>query len=507
MHLLVSLAMAASPVQQGLLVCPDATACNEDMAWVSSVGGGGPGGFQVVDFDGAFAVGAIPDGMDALGAFHVALEDLRTAVAEEHWAAAEQAADIGIAALAEWRGPIPTRELFEIHYLRGVAAVSRGHDAYQYSFREAAAIADGLDLPLPKVAARVTQAWLDEQRKLAVAGRGRLELGGGPAGTRWWVDGREVQVGSRDLLPGNHRVTAIAPGRIRSWKADVPVLPGRTSAVAPAFEVRDEAAWVLDALSAAVVSLDAPDTVKDLLADYCREAGVTELRLLRVDEVRELPVPPAVALSAPPTDRPAAAAGEAVNLGDGIPTTFEGEVSQRFNALSESHVGEVRRLRMAFFDPGTRRFSADTMSSTALRPAPERLRVGASGTTLIAMGRVHFGAEAGLSVPIGPLLGEARLGVARADEPYAFYPGWVDRQIYAVSVGATWQPAATAEWVVAPRVGVAADVYVPVAFGGHVILGAEATIARGWAADLELRGGWLDQGPQAGGSVGLTRGF
>ena len=123
------------------------------------------------------------------------------------------------------------------------------------------------------------------------------------------------------------------------------------------------------------------------------------------------------------------------------------------------------------------------------------------------MGRVHFGAEAGLFVPIGTLQAAIRLGVARADEPYAFYPGWVDRQLYVVSVGATWQPAATAAWAVAPRVGAAADVYTPVAFGAHLTLGVEASIARGWAADLELRGGWLDQGPQGGGSLGLTRGF
>lgn len=506
--LLLSVALGAAPVQRGLLVCVDPGDCADDMAFVARAGDGGPGGFQVLDFDGAFAVGAIPDGLDALGAFRVGLEDARAAVADGKWGAAEEAADRGIAALAEWRGPIPPRELFEIHALRGVAAVERGRDAaWQYSFRQAAAVADGFAHTLPPMSDKARRAWLDEQRKLAVTGRGTLELSGGPEGTRWWVDGREAPAGPVSLLPGNHRVTAVAPGKIRSWKADVPVLPGRTSAVSPEFLERDEAAWVLDALLLAVLSLDAPESVKDLLVAYCAEAGVDELRVMRVDQVREHPDPPRVSVSAAPVDRPPAAAGEAANFGDGIPTTYEAEVAERHAALAEEHTTEVRRLRVVFFDPDTRRFSADTVATTALRPAPERVRVGLSGGGMGMTGRALFGLDLGVAAPVGAFEVGGRLGVVRAEEPYNLYPGWVDRQLYRVAAEARWRPPGTVGWVVSPSVGLAADVYVPLAVGGRVSLGARAPLARGWAVEAEGFGGWLDVGPQAGVGIGLSRGF
>lgn len=495
---------AAPPVQRGLLICPDPTTCATDGAWVETLGDGGRGGFAVLDFEEVITVGAVPDGLPQREAYEEALADARQAIEKGRWLAAQDATSAGIAAVAGWRGPVKTQELFELHFLRGVAATEQGRDASGvYSFRQAAAIADDSDLPHPAVSSAVRQAWLDEQRKLAIAGKGSLELSGGPEGTHWTVNGRSVPAGSVELWPGNHRVTATAPGHVRSWKADVPVLPERTSAIEPDFATYDEAAAVFGALQDAAATLDAPEPVEDLLIAWCIEHEVDELRLMRVEEVVQPILLPPVALSAPPLDRPAAAAGERVNMGDGVPTTFEGEVLERYEAPSEAHVTRLNRLRVVFFDPATRRFSADAMVSTALQAPPERLRLGVRTGGLSMMERSHLGIDLNLVVPIGPIELDSRLGLVRADAPYNLYTDWVDRQLYHLYLGARWAPA----WTVAPFVGAGVDVFAPAAVGGRAGVGAQARFGRDWLAELELAGGVMDRGPQFGGTLGLLRSF
>ena len=497
-------ARAEAPVQRGLVVCPDPVTCEEDAAWLRGIGGGGRGGFEVLDFEQVIAVGAVPDGLADRDAWQEALGQARTALEKGRWAAVQESTGVAMAALGRWRGPVKTQELFDLYYMRGVAGAELGKDASQaYAFRQAAAVADGQDLPRPAASTAVQQAWLDEQRKLVVGGKGQLELSGGPEGTRWMVDGRTVGSGVIDLWPGNHRVTATAPGHVRSWTAEVPVLAERNSAVQPDFATYDEAAAVFTALEQAVATLEAPEPVKDLLVAWCGVNGVEELRLMRVEEVVETVTPPPVEISAPPADRPAAAAGEAVDMGDGVPTTFEGEVLQRHRAEGEEHVVRIQRLRVVFFDPATRRLSMDAAVSTALQPAPERLRLALRTGGVAMMGRAHVGVDLGLAVPVGPVEIDARLGVVRADEPYNLYEDWIDRQLYHLVAGLRWAPS----WTVAPFAGAGLDLYAPAALGGRAGVGVQARFARDWLAEVELQGGLLDQGLQFGGGLGLARGF
>lgn len=509
---LLSLTLAAraeAPVQQGLLICPDPQTCEEDAAWLRTLGGGGRGGFAVLDFEQVVAAGAVPDDLPARDDYQAALARAREALERGRWGAVLDASNEGIAALGRWRGPVKTQELFDLFFLRGVAAVELGRDqSWSWSFQQAAAVADGQALPTPNASTAARQAWLDEQRKLTVGGRGTLELSGGPPGTHFSVNGRTVQVGPSgtatvNLWPGNHRVTATAPGQIRSWTVEVPVLAERTSAVQPDFTTYDEAATVLAALQQAVLTLQAPEPVADLLVAWCVRNQVQELRLMKVEEVVEQPPPLALTIADPPDDRPLAAAGEAVDMGDGVPTTYEGEVLQRHRVRSEAHAERVQRLRVVFFDPGTRRFSADAAVATALRPAPERLRLGLRASGLSMMQRSHVGLDLGLQVPLGPLSVDTRLGLVRADTAYNLYEGWIDQQLYHLYAGLRWAPS----WTVAPFAGAGLDLYAPAAVGGRLSGGLQARMAQDWVAELEGGAGLMDKGLAWGGGLGLARRF
>lgn len=491
-------------LQLGLLLCDDPEQCEADAAFVSSVGGGGVGGFQTIDFGGAFDVGGVPDGLSHGRDFRAGLETLKTAVEAKHWVEAVNAGVGASEALRQWRGTVSTVDLFTFYYLTGVAQVELGKDdGYAYSFREAAAIADGVIPPLPSADAKASRVWLDESRKLVVTGRGTLSVTGAPVGSTIAVDGKTVTSGELSLLVGNHRVTAIAPGQLRTWKADVPVLPGRVSAVVPVFSEADDLGWTHARLSETFATLDAPDAIKDLLVEWCTIQRVSEVRLMRVDADRTAPAPTNIVVSAPPMDRPSAAAGEKMNLGDAIPTTYEDAVADRQGAAAEEHISERNRLRVIFFNPRTRRFSVDANAATALRPSPERLRVGIRAQYLGAMSRHHVGGDIALVVPVGPIEVEGRLGVVHADEPYNLYPNWVDQQIYHVSAGARWAPA----WPIAPYARAAADLYIPVAVGGNISGGVHARFAGKWLAEVELTAGYLDTGALWGGSFGLARSF
>lgn len=504
---LVAPARAEPLVQRGLLVCPDTRTCEEDAEWLRSIADGGPGGFDVLDFEDSFAPGSNPDGLAEGEAWRDALAQVRDAALAEKWGPARESADRAVEALAAWKGPASTQELFDLWYLRGAAALETGRDeAWAYSFRQAAAIANGQPLALsaPEITAKAKRAWKDEQRKLFVGGKGTLVLSGGPAGTRWTVDGRPADEGEVYLLPGNHRVSAIAPGQVRSWTAEVPVLAGRSSAVSPDFALTDDAAWLYWSLDDAITSLEAPDPVLDLLVAWAEEHEVDELRLMRVEEVDETPDLPKVELSDPPADRPAAAAGERFDAGDGVPTTYEDEVVHRYLAPAEEHVVRVKRVRMAWFDPKTRRLSTDPRAATPLAARPERLRLGLRTGAVGMMQRLHGSLDLQLAVPVGPVEVDARLGLVRADQAYNLYADWVDQQLYHLYLGARWAP----DWWLAPYAAVGAEVYAPAALGGRAGGGLQARFDGGhWLFEVEGSAALLDEGLGWGAGLGLSRGF
>lgn len=190
-------------------------------------------------------------------------------------------------------------------------------------------------------------------------------------------------------------------------------------------------------------------------------------------------------------------------MGDGVPTTYEDEVLQRHVAQGEQHVIRHDRLRVVFFDPGTRRFSADPAVATALQVSPERLRLGISGAAVTMMDRFHLGADLSLVVPTGPIELEGRLGMVRAETPYNLYEDWVDRSLAHVYLGARWAP----DWSLAPFAGLGLDIYAPAAIGGRAGAGLQARVDQDWLFQAEADLGLMDRGLSVAGGLGLARGF
>lgn len=497
---------ARAPGPRGLLVCADPGACDDDRAWVGQLGGGGPGGFDVFDLDEGLVDASFPGGTRAR--WEEARAALRAAVDGGRWAEAVEAGERADEALGRWTGTASPAELFELWMLRGVAARSLGRDeAWQLAFRQAAAVSDGAELPLPAMSAEVRRSWLDEQRKLLLTGRGSITLAELPADGRWYVDGRAQAQPAASLLPGTHRVTVIAPGFVRSWRAEVPVLPQRESVVRPRFAEVDDREWLRARLDEAFTTLVVPESVGELLADWCAAQSVTELRLMKVDDVRRHDAAPTVTFGAGADDRPAAAAGEPFDAGDGVPLTYEGQVAWRYGEAATGRWVTEPRLRVVFFDPRTRRLSVDSLVPTALAEPAPRLWLGVGAGWLGVMERRHLGASLRLAVPLdaapGALELQGELGLVHADEAYNLYPGWVDRELPRLSVGASWG----LDRRLGPVGALRAEVFAPTALGLSASAGLRWRPASRWRLDAELSGLALDKGLGWGATLGAARGF
>ncbi len=483
-----------------LLVCPSDDVCDADAEWADASLDETIVPLELLfERDNAGWEG----GIDTRAALAAALERAEVAAAKGRWGAVRTAIDEAKAALAEVKGDVRTKTLFRVWFLDGAAAVERGKDrAHEYSFRQAAALADGAAVDLPPHTEAAARAWADERRKLAVAGAGTLALQA-PPGTSWSVDG--VPLGEdatgRRLLPGNHRVVATREGSIKSWQADVPVLAGRTVTVSARFDDPTSSTWLLARLEEAFDTLQGPPELTRLLADWSRRHGLARVRLVRVETFD--PAAGATPARIGPADpaRPVAADGERADHGDGIPSTYAEEVLAVDEAARERPTTE-RRLRVMWFDPALERFSLDAAPVARPETAPTRFRVGLQLGYTGMMAHHHAAADLVGAWDLGPVELEARLGLVRADAPYNLYADWVDQQLYHVAVAARWAP----DWRVAPFVAAGPELYVPVAVGGRLSAGGQVRIER-WLGVVELHGGLTDQGPGWGVGVGVARAY
>lgn len=502
----------------GVLVCPVDDTCEEDAAWVGRAEGLGDAPIVRLDLLLERDNGGWAGGTDTRAALVSAVGAAEAAAAKGRWSAVSAAVADARAALAAVRGDVNTQTLFTVWFLDGAASAARPAGApdadrgHEYSFRQAAAIAQGQDVKVPSVgtgapAEAIGRAWADERRKLLVGGEGTLALSG-PPGTRWSVDGASVGVDATgvQLLPGNHRLVATRNGSVRSWQGDVPVIAGRTVDVAATFSPAETSAWLHARLDEAFDTLQGPPELTRVLSDWAQRHDLLALRLVRVDTTVAAAVPSPTVGRADPL-RPAAADGERVDHGDGIPSTYAEEILVLDEAARDRAASTEQRLRVMWFDPALGRFSLDGGPSLA-RPDTEqpRFRVGLHLGYAGMMAHHHATVDLGGAWRLGALAGgpldlEGRLGLARADAPYNLYAGWVDQQLYHASLGVRW----AADWDVAPFVAAGPELYVPAAFGARLSTGAQVRIERRWLAVVEVHGGWLDQGPGWGAGVSVGR--
>jgi hypothetical protein len=511
MLLLVALAAAAplDTVPPGVtsaevLLCPWGDSCDPDITWVA--------GIRAEDFvpldllldrDNDGYVG----GVDTRSAVADALLRAEAAAGKGQWGAVGREVTAAQAALEQVQGDVNTQTLFTLWFLRGSAELARGADrGHEFSFRQAAAIAWDQKVKLPPNDTATLRAYQDESRKLVVGGTGNLVLAEPPTGTTYSLDGRVLGPGRQELtlLPGTHRVTAVQPGALHTWKAEVPVLPGRTVEVGATFSQADTARWVQGQLTLAFDTLQAPPEVTRFLSEWAARHALTQVVLL--DVAASEPHPRVIDVHTSPADpmRPAAAAGERVDHGDGIPTTYEEQVLAEDEAAKARRPdGVERRLRIVYYDPVLQRFSTSPDPVPPPELAEPRFRVSVNLGYLGMAGRHHATADLGGAWRVGPISVEARLGLVRADAPYPLYPNWSDQQLYHVSLAARWAP--HGDW--APFVTLGPEVYIPMAVGARLGAGVQAHLDRAWLGQLEAHGALSDEGLGWGIGLAIARGY
>lgn len=504
--LLASVAPAQAAPLAALLLCDDGTVCKDDLAYAKSVVGDDPP-ITPIDLFLVLDAGGWSDGGDQRERFDQALLNAQDALSRSRFGPLDDAVNEGLAALDRWPGTVSQADLFVLYFYQGIARTALGKAGAAYSFRQAAAIGDGVQQVLPTDDARFTRPWLDESRKLLVGGRGWIEVEGDLTTTDVRIDGRAIRdPGAKiALLPGNHRMTATRANGIRTWEADVPVLAERTSRVQPEFTKEGDANWVRAQLGGAMDNLQAPAEVTDILATWCAQHGVDELELLQVRvHTVEHPLAP-VDMTAPPATRPGAADGERLDMGDGLPTTFAEAVTQA-RADEERAPTDQRTLKIVYFDPRSRLFHADTVLPFVPDHPPEHFRIGLNVGYASVLGHHHGGFDLGFLAEAGRFGVQVDLGVVRAESPYDLQVGWVDRQLYHLDVLARWAPLPGR---ISPFAALGPELYIPVAAGGRLTLGVEGRFASTWVANAGLIGSVSASKLQVplgwGASVGVAR--
>lgn len=495
-------------VRASLLLCDGVGDCQRDASWVEGLGIVDDEPLVLVELLVELDAGGWAEGVDQRGRFELGLATAREQAALGRWRAVEVAADDALGALEIWPGTVSPQDLFALSYLQGAARMHRGGDrGHEASFRQAAAVLGQETLERPTDDVPSGRAFIDEQRKLKVAGQGTLLLGLIPPETTVWIDGRPLEPDEVELAlpPANHRVTALQADGVRTWKATVPVLGERTSRVVIDIPRSSSAAWVSQGLDQLFLTLQAPVEIEAMLAELCRRFDLAELRLLQVVQPESPGMQGSVELGPPSALRPKAAEGEEVDHGDGVPSTYEAQLAAELGYRQEEHVAEgERRLRVVFYDPATGHFQADGGTAVSLEGLRPRLRLGAAPGASWMLEQPHVGADLLVALRAGPLWVEGRLGAARAQEPYRLYPDWSDRWLYHLAIGPGWR---RRDGPFVPSVALLGEAWVPVSVGGRLQAGANLCMTRGICAGLEAHGSLGGQGPGWGVALAVSQGM
>lgn len=482
--------MAAPDTEVTLLVCQEADRCEEERQWLATVV---PGLTVVVDSLHSRDTFVPFNGAEP---FAAAVQEADYAVVDRRWRAALRHLDEAAAVLDRWPGTVENHLLVRMYLLRGVALRRLGEPGWEVALRQASAAAWRGE-PDPRGLEPVDQLALDtERRKLLAGGGGTVVVEGG---AELFVDGLPVERSPLALPAGLHRLTAVEPGRLRTFVALVPVLPGREVRVQPEWGPTDDAAWLVAELSRGVATLDADPRALALLSDWCARHEAPTLTLAEVVPAVMAGAAPTLEVGPPDPLRPAAAAGEAIRTEEGIPATFEG-ATQEAGEVEPARPATSWRLRAAYFDPVSRRLSAEPAPVRVADTVDDRrFRLSARLGWWHQLEREHATVDARGDYRLDggwSVLGEA--GAVVADRDYNFYTDWTGTTTLHLALQARW----TGSAAVAPVLGAGLEVQAPLWAGAFAEGGLAARFDRDWSGELLARAG----PGLAGGGVALGYG-
>lgn len=479
-----------------MLVCPENDGCADERAWLAARQ---PGLIVVIDEESSRDAFVATDGDVA---FAAAVEAADYAVQDRQWTKAIAHLDEAESALASWPGTVENHLLVRMYVLRGAALSHLGRDGVEVAFRQAAASAWHHE-PDQRGLETTDQFALDtERRKLITSGTGRLVV---PGSARWWLDGVPVESREIEVLPGAHRLTAVESGKMRTFVAVVPVLPGRTVTVTPTWGPGEESDWFLGELSVGIATLSADTVATTLLADWCRRHEVSTLHLAQIQEVRVSPHEVQVSVAEPLDLRAPALAGEVLRTEEHIPATFEAAVAAQADAAAEVAPPRLEwRLRSAYFTAETRRFSAE---AAPLRIAntddTRRFSVGARVGYLRLADVDHAALDLALAWRLGETLSvRAEAGVAIAAVDYRFYEDWQDNKLLHAAASLAWSP----HRQLAPLLAAGVELEAPFLAGIFAEAGGRAVVDGVWVVEAAARGsaGLAASSPVFGVGAGMS---
>lgn len=486
-----------SPVT--MLICRENDGCEAERAWLAARQ---PGLILVLDDNSAHDAFLAED---AGTVFAREIESAEYAVQDRRWGRALSHLDAANTALENWPGTVENHLLVRMHLLRGVALRHRNASGWEVAFRQAAAMAWNAEPDTRGIDAADQFALDTERRKLITSGTGTLTVAGS---STWWLDGVAVSEREISVVAGAHRLTAVEPGKLRTFSAVVPILPDVGTTVVPNWGPTDDAAWLLAELSVGVATLSADASAMALLSDWCVRNEVAVLGLAEIEEVRVTSVAPKITQSLPHSTRPPAAAGEVLMSEDSIPATFEATVAAQAEAAGQIAPPQTEyRLRSVFFDANTRRISSEPGAIKLANTDESRrfslgVRVGWMRLSEREHGTVDLAAAWRLTGGFGV---RAEAGLAVADSEYLFYDDWQDNKLMHAAVLGTW----VGEARVAPLFGAGIEVYAPLSVGGLGELGVRAVFDQVWVAEATGRFGVGVAGGEAavlyGAGLGLAR--
>lgn len=226
-------------------------------------------------------IAELTQGDAAVRAWNEALERARLAILDRKWSGATAALEEAERLMPQARPD--NQGLFSFAFLHG--AIEAGRDDDDRGLAAAAAVAWNRSVVLPAGLDAYAERYYAALTEALTRPPGVLVLDEAPADPNYELDG--VRIGAApirvDLLPGTHYLRAADDDERMQWNKAVKILSGRATRTRARFAHGDDAAWVADALAAAVDERRMDEELGDILSEWADRHQLRRVRILRLD--------------------------------------------------------------------------------------------------------------------------------------------------------------------------------------------------------------------------------
>jgi len=344
-----------------LVLCPDVTACADQMMWISGLKETTGDSILLADTVLELEGGGWKDGIPIADRLRADLDKARTEMAARRTTSADGALEDAREAVDRWNGTVSGQDLFDLYYLRGALRLAQDRPATD-AFRQAAILAWNRTVTFPLDDEAAATAYYAAQAAVLAEGTGTIHVESMLPSATIALDGVPLGPAPVDVhaFSGRHRLTATQEGTTLRWKRDIFVRPDEIAQAEARFDRSGDANWVYDQLllSLSFRTLDA--AVANLLSDWARQENVKLIRVAHAERIE-----PKSKKKARKVETPRPEATDEVVL-DGVRTAGEAAipvyedptvVPVPSKLMDLPDTAQMRyRLVQALYDPQLRRF-------------------------------------------------------------------------------------------------------------------------------------------------------